>query len=296
VGQALTDLHGDVDPGFGCRGGQAFGIAEQQVGRAGLDKQRRKPGQRREQRRGQGRLRVSAGQVVGSELTEHGGGGKRILIDALGHRGPRAGQIHRRGHQHGGRGQRLPGIARGHQQGNGQPSAGRVAGHRHRVRVQVRVGAQPAEYGQDVVDGGGERMLGGQAVFGEQHPHPAGPSQPGGQLAVAAQRPELETTAVQEQEHPVGVRSRGGQPVGRYSARGHLAHLHVVRHRIDAARGGEGGAALWQRRRGLAGAGLLPRPEGVDHVLHGLARHVGLSFSAGLQAGGELGHDVRRRL
>jgi hypothetical protein len=50
-------------------------------------------------------------------------------------------------------------------------------------------------------------MLGGQAVFGEQDPHPAGPSQPGGQLAVAAKRPELEASAMQEEEHPAGVRS-----------------------------------------------------------------------------------------
>jgi hypothetical protein len=57
-------------------------------------------------------------------------------------------------------------------------------------------------------------MLGGQAVFREQHPHPAGPSQPGGQLAVAAQRAELITSAVQEQEHPSGVRSWGVEPVG----------------------------------------------------------------------------------
>jgi hypothetical protein len=51
VRQALADLFGDVDPGFGGRGGQPFGIAEQQVGRADLDKQRREPGQCGEQRR-----------------------------------------------------------------------------------------------------------------------------------------------------------------------------------------------------------------------------------------------------
>ena len=45
VRQALADLQGDVDPGFGCCSGQAFGIAEQQLGRACLDQQRRKPGQ-----------------------------------------------------------------------------------------------------------------------------------------------------------------------------------------------------------------------------------------------------------
>jgi hypothetical protein len=38
-----------------------------------------------------------------------------------------------------------------------------------------------------------------------------------------------------------------------------------------------GGAALFQRRRGLAGTGLPPVPESVDQVLHGLARHVGIS-------------------
>jgi EmrB/QacA subfamily drug resistance transporter len=45
VGQALADLQGDVAPGFGCCCGQAFGITEQQVGRADLDQQRREPGQ-----------------------------------------------------------------------------------------------------------------------------------------------------------------------------------------------------------------------------------------------------------
>ena len=44
VGQALADFQGDVDSGFGCCRGQAFGIAEQQVGRAYLEKQRREPG------------------------------------------------------------------------------------------------------------------------------------------------------------------------------------------------------------------------------------------------------------
>ena len=43
VGQALADLQGNVDPGLGCCCGQAFGIAEQQVGRAYLDQQRREP-------------------------------------------------------------------------------------------------------------------------------------------------------------------------------------------------------------------------------------------------------------
>src|SRR5271170_3547730 len=50
---------------------------------------------------------------------------------------------------------------------------------------------------------------------------------------------------------------------------------------MKAAPGGEGGAALFQRRRGLAGSGLLLVPEDVDHVLHCLARHVGISFGMG---------------
>src|SRR6202046_3514875 len=132
--------------------------------------------------------------------------------------------------------------------------------------------------GQDVVDGGGEGMLGGQAIFREQHPHPAGPSQPGGQLTVAAKRPEFVTFAVQEEEHPAGVRSRGGQPVGRHPADGHFRHQHVLRHRMKAAPGSEGGAALFQRWRGLAGTGLPLIPEVVNRVLHCLARHVGRGY------------------
>ena len=46
---------------------------------------------------------------------------------------------------------------------------------------------------------------------------------------------------------------------------------------MKAVPGDEGGAELVQRRRGLAGTGLLPVPEGVDHVLHCPARHVGIS-------------------
>src|SRR6185369_3083451 len=67
---------------IGCCCGQAFGIAEQHVGRAYLDEQRREPGQGGEQRRRQRRLRVSPGHVVGGELAEHGGGGDRILLGA----------------------------------------------------------------------------------------------------------------------------------------------------------------------------------------------------------------------
>jgi hypothetical protein len=46
---------------------------------------------------------------------------------------------------------------------------------------------------------------------------------------------------------------------------------------MKAACGGERGAALFQGGRRLAGSGLLLAPEGVDHVLHGLARHIGIS-------------------
>jgi hypothetical protein len=45
VGQALADLQGDIDPGFGCCSGEALGIAKQQVGRSYLDKQQQ-PGRR----------------------------------------------------------------------------------------------------------------------------------------------------------------------------------------------------------------------------------------------------------
>ncbi len=31
MGQTFADLEGDVDPGFGRRRGQAFGVAEQQA-------------------------------------------------------------------------------------------------------------------------------------------------------------------------------------------------------------------------------------------------------------------------
>jgi hypothetical protein len=83
---------------------------------------------------------------------------------------------------------------------------------------------------------------------------------PAGQLAVAAYRPELVPSAVQEQEHLAGVRSRGGQPVRGHPASGHLADLHLVRYWMKSCSGGKRGAELFQCRRGLPRAGLLPIP------------------------------------
>src|ERR1700733_1291214 len=45
-------------------------------------------------------------------------------------------------------------------------------------------------------------------------PSELGPSQPGGQLAVAAQRPELVFSAMQEEQDTAAVCSTGGKPVG----------------------------------------------------------------------------------
>jgi hypothetical protein len=66
--------------------------------------------------------------------------------------------------------------------------------------------------------------------------------------------------------------------MGRHPARVHLRHLHVVGDRMETVAGDEGSAKFRQRRRGLAGAGLLPFPEGVDRFLHCLAWHVGISL------------------
>jgi hypothetical protein len=60
---------------------------------------------------------------------------------------------------------------------------------------------------------------------------------------------------------------------------------------MKAVPGDEGSAPLFQRRRGLAGTGLLPVPEGVDRVPHGLAGHVGISFGTAL-GDVEAGRDV----
>jgi hypothetical protein len=84
-------------------------------------------------------------------------------------------------------------------------------------------------------------MLRGQAIFKEQHSHPAGASQPGGQLAVAAKRPKLVTSAVEKEEHPTGVHPWGHEPISRDPASGYLHHFYIVRHRVKAARGHEGG-------------------------------------------------------
>jgi hypothetical protein len=86
---------------------------------------------------------------------------------------------------------------------------------------------------------------------------------------------------VQEEEHPAGIRSRGGKPVRWHAAGGHVRYQHVVWHRMKAVSGDEAGAELLQCLRGLAGTGLPPLPEGVDRFLHCLARHVGISSGMG---------------
>ena len=45
MGQAIANVKGDVHAGFGRSSGEAFGIAEQQIGRAYLHEQRWEPGQ-----------------------------------------------------------------------------------------------------------------------------------------------------------------------------------------------------------------------------------------------------------
>jgi hypothetical protein len=51
---------------------------------------------------------------------------------------------------------------------------------------------------------------------------------------------------------------------------------------MKAVPGDEAGAAARPASPGLAGTGLPPVPERVDRVLHGLARHVGISFGTAL--------------
>jgi hypothetical protein len=60
---------------------------------------------------------------------------------------------------------------------------------------------------------------------------------------------------------------------------------------MKAVPGDEAGPALFQRRRGLPGTGLAPLPEGIDRVLHGPARHIGISFGTAL-GDVEAGRDV----
>ena len=129
VRQALADLQGDVGPGVGCRGGQAFGIAEQQVGRADLDQQRRsRPGRRTAARPG-----ASWGQPrPGSRRrTERAWRGWRSdpARRARSSRppswsGPPSGTSVRRPPA------RPPRVTGGHEQRDSEPSAGDLPGHR----------------------------------------------------------------------------------------------------------------------------------------------------------------------
>ena len=150
----------------------------------------------------------------------------------------------------------------------------------YRSCAQALAGAEPAPCGQDVVDGGGEGMLGGQAIVGDRTasrwPVPAGRPAHRRCGPTRARNPRRAGTAAPRPGSAPGAASQ----LAGTRARGHLPDQHVVRHRMKTVPGDEGGAALFQRRRGLAGTGPTPVPEGVDRVLHGLARHVGISVSA----------------
>jgi hypothetical protein len=68
----------------------------------------------------------------------------------------------------------------------------------------------------------------------------------------AAKGPTGRRDALPEQEHPAGVRRRGRQVSGLASARGHILYQHVVRHRMQAARG----ATAARRSSSVGGAWL----------------------------------------
>ena len=125
-------------------------------------------------------------------------------------------------------------------------------------------------------------MLGGEAVFGEQDAHAARPSQPGGELAMAAERSELVATAVQVEQRAAGVGARGGKPTRWHVAGVQLGNLDIDRHGAEVAHAVEHRARLRQGRRLLPGRGLPARTDGGYDVLHCLARHVVLNRPRGL--------------
>ena len=99
----------------------------------------------------------------------------------------------------------------------------------------------------------GNGMLGGQPVLREQHPHPAGPPQPGRQLAVAAQRPELETLRRAGTAAP-GPRPRPARPASGPAPRPRSPPSPAHRQAPD---GGGRRARRWPGAPPACGAGML---------------------------------------
>jgi hypothetical protein len=82
-----------------------------------------------------------------------------------------------------GRGQCLPGVTRGREQGDGEPPLAESPATAIDLAVRFWSVRSQRYAARTSSIAAGEGMLGSQPIFREQHPHPAGRSQPGGQLA-----------------------------------------------------------------------------------------------------------------
>ena len=69
-----------------------------------------------------------------------------------------------------------PGRHGGHEQGDGGPFTAESPATASDAALRPWPVRSQRHAARNVVDGGGEGMLGGQPVFGEQHPHPTGPA------------------------------------------------------------------------------------------------------------------------
>ncbi len=228
------------EPGRADPPGERGGVVEQHLVLADLDEQRRQPRQvGSEQRRGErvGRLGVAQvrvgheHQVVGAQHWIEG-----LEVPARG-RGLR--QVHPRRQADRGARSRQPGVADRQQRRDDQAAAGAVARQCDPVRCDATA-EQVGVRGERVVECGGERVLGSEAVVERHERHAAREREATDELPVAVERPGAVAPAVEVQhdavppgitgDEPLGGTSSegvplGGDAVGRHDPRGRGGHL-----------------------------------------------------------------------
>jgi hypothetical protein len=111
-------------------------------------------------------------------------------------------------------GQRVAGVTQRHERREGQSATGGVAADDDLPGVRA-AGDEPAVDGQRVLHGRRERMLGGQAVAGAEHPRLRRRRQPRDYASEPGGRAHVVGAAVEVQHHPLARHPGRGHPLRR---------------------------------------------------------------------------------
>ena len=192
-------------------------VVQQDLVAAYLDQQGREIVQVGEERRDQRRLAIATAHVGLRHELDALASDDRIGAGRRGVAGAAAREIDPRRDADAARRPRQRAVAQREQRGHGEAATGGVAGHDDPVGGDA-LRLQPLEGGQGIVERGGERMLGSQAVVEQERLHAGCPRDRGGEMTVRAGRADHVAAAVEIR----APRHRCARPVAAAAAAGRV--------------------------------------------------------------------------